>query len=102
MTVGYAITRVDLDNRMGALVAALRTDLQNIVEFKALLDDGSLLTDAVLQAAPFGYSPAETALIRAAFTDLKKLSDIAGSAAVQAATNDFWFNAKHLTGITTP
>lgn len=102
MGVGYAITKVDLDNRMGSLIAALRTDLQNIVEFKALLDDASLLTDAVLQAAPFSYTPTETALIRAAFTDLKKLSDIANAVAVQAATNDFWFNAKHLTGITTP
>lgn len=99
---GYPITRTDLDNRMGALVAALRTDLQNIVEFKALLDDASLLTDTVLQGAPFSYSSADTTLIRAAFTDLKKLSDIASAAATQASTNDFWFNAKHLTGIATP
>lgn len=102
MAAGYTITRVDLDNRMGALIAALRTDLQNIVEFKALLDDGSLLTDAVLQAAPFSYSSGDTTLIRAAFTDLKKLSDISNATATQASTNDFWFNAKHLTGIATP
>lgn len=99
---GYAFTRTDLDNRMGALISALRTDLQNIVEFKALLDDTSLLTDTLLQAAPYNYSSADTTLIRAAFADLKKLSDIASAAATQSATNDFWFNAKHLTGIATP
>jgi len=102
VSAGYAITKTDLDNRIGALISALRTDLQNVVEFKALLDDGTLLTDAVLQAVPFSYSPTETALIRAAFSDLKKLSDISNAAAVQAATNDFWFSAKHLTGIATP
>lgn len=102
MSAGYTITRVDLDNRMGVLVAALRTDLQNIVEFKALLDDATLLTDAVLQGAPFGYTPTDTALIRAAFADLKKLSDISNNAATQTPSNDFWFSAKHLTGIATP
>ena len=99
---GYAFTRTDLDNRMGVLVAALRTDLQNIVEFKALLDDASLLTDTLLQAAPYSYSSADTTLIRASFTDLKKLSDISNNLATQSATNDFWFSAKHLTGLYTP
>jgi len=102
VSAGYAITKTDLDNRIGALISALRTDLQNVVEFKALLDDATLLTDAVLQAAPFSYTTTETALIRAAFSDLKKLSDISNAGAVQAATNDFWFSAKHLTGIATP
>jgi hypothetical protein len=99
---GYSIGRADLDNRMGALISALRTDLQNIVEFKALLDDTTILPDSVLQAAPFSYSSADTTLIRAAFADLKKLSDISNNLATQSATNDFWFSAKHLTGIATP
>lgn len=100
MAAGYAIDKVGLDNRMGALIAALRTDLQNIVEFKALLDDTTILPDATLTT--LGYTAGEITTLRAAFTDLKKLSDIAGNLAVQAATNDFWFNAKHLTGLATP
>lgn len=100
MATGYTIDKAGLDNRMGALIAALRTDLQNIVEFKALLDDTTILPDATLTT--LGYTAGEITTIRAAFTDLKKLSDIAGNAGVQAATNDFWFSAKHLTGLATP
>jgi hypothetical protein len=97
MSTGYAITKVDLDNTMGRLVAALRDNLKACVTFKALLDDTTVLPDATLTA--LGYSGGEITTIRAAFADLKKLSDIANAAAVQAATNDFWFSAKHLTGI---
>jgi hypothetical protein len=99
MSTGYPITKVDLDNRMGALVLALRGALANCVSFKVLLDDTTILPDATLTS--LGYTSGEITTIRAAFTDLKKLSDIANNAAVQAATNDFWFNAKHLTGIAT-
>lgn len=97
MSAGYPIAKVDLDNRMGALVIALRGALANCVAFKVLLDDTTILPDATLTT--LGYTAGEITTIRAAFTDLKKLSDIAGAIAVQAATNDFWFNAKHLTGI---
>lgn len=99
MSTGYPITKTDLDNRMGGLVLALRGALNACVAFKVLLDDATILPDATLTA--LGYSAGEITTIRGSFTDLKKLSDIANSAAVQAATNDFWFNAKHLTGIAT-
>ena len=94
---GYPIAKVDLDNRIGALVTALRDDLNACVMFKALLDDTSILPDATLTA--LGYSAGDITQIRAAFTSLAKLSDIARASAVQAATNDFWFDAKHLAGL---
>ena len=99
MSAGYQVTKTDLDNRMGSMVVALKSALAVIVEFKADLDDTSMLTDATLTA--LGYSAGDITTIRAAFADLKKLSDIASAAATQASTNDFWFNAKHLRGTVT-
>jgi hypothetical protein len=84
---------------MGGLVVQLRDTFDAIKQFKALLDDATILPDATLQGAPISYTTGETTQIRAAFTDLAKLADISTAAATQAATNDFWFNAKHLAGI---
>lgn len=97
MTTGYAITKVDLDNRMGAAVVALRDALIAIVSLKAELDDTSILPDATLTT--LGYTSGEITTIRASFTDLSKLNDISRSAATQTPANDFWFNAKHLAGL---
>jgi chemotaxis regulatin CheY-phosphate phosphatase CheZ len=99
MTAGYTFSKTDIDNKIGRLVQALRDSFKDVVIFKAMLDDTTVLPDAVLQGPPLNYTPTETALIRAAFTDLKKLSDISNNAATQSVTNDFWFSAKHLTGI---
>lgn len=94
---GYPITKVDLDNRMGQTVLAARQALVEVARFKAMLDDSTILPDATLTS--LGYSAGEITQLRAAFTDLKKLYDISTGAATQASTNDFWFNAKHLTGL---
>jgi hypothetical protein len=102
MAAGYPISRTDLDNKMGGLVVAVRNSLLAVNQFKIQLDDTSMLTDALLQAAPYSYSSGDTTQIRAAFTDLAKLYDISRAAATQSATNDFWFNAKHLVGLNWP
>lgn len=96
MAIGYPITKTGLDNTMGGLVVTVRDSLNAVVSFKALLDDTAVLPDAVLTA--LGYGSGEITTIRAAFTDLKKLSDIARAAATQTPANDFWFNAKLLAG----
>lgn len=97
MAAGYPIVKVDLDNRMGQAVLAVRQSLVEIVRIKAMLDDTTILPDATLTS--LGYSPGEITQLRAAFADLKKLYDISTAAAVQTPANDFWFNAKHLTGL---
>lgn len=97
MAAGYAVDKVSLDNRVGQLVSGVRHALADIVAFKALLDDTTILPDSVLTT--LGYSAGEITQLRAAFADLKKLSDVANGTATQSAVNDFWFNAKHLTGI---
>lgn len=104
MATGYPITRTDLDNRMGAMVVNVRASLLAVVQFKTnWLDDATLGTDAFLQSLTPPYtgsvSSGEIQTIRAAFADLKKLSDIANGTATQGAPNDFWFNAKHLVGL---
>lgn len=97
MSVGYAITKVDLDNRMGAAVVAVRDALINIKSIKVELDDTTILPDATLTS--LGYSGPEITQLRASFTDLAKLDDISRGTATQSPANDFWFNAKHLAGL---
>lgn len=101
MAIGYPMTKIDLDNRMGGHVQTLRAALLAPVTFKNnFFDDATLGTDAFLAA--LGYTGSVSSLeiqqIRAAYADMKKLSDIANGTATQSATNDFWFNAKHLLG----
>jgi hypothetical protein len=97
MAAGYPIAKIDLDNRMGSLVTAARDALRACVDFKALLDDTTILPDATLTA--LGYSAGEITQIRASFTALVKLYDISRAAATQSPSNDFWFDAKHLAGL---
>lgn len=100
-TAGFQYTRASLDSTMGNIVTNLRNALNEVVSFNAQLNDSTLLTDAVLTAlgytGPSGTAGTDEALIRAAFTDLQKLSDIGRGLATQSPANDFWFNAKHLT-----
>lgn len=96
MSIGYPITKTGLDNLMGGLVVNVRDSLNAVVAFKALLDDTTVLPDAVLTG--LGYGSGEITTIRASFTDLKKLSDVARAAATQSPASDFWFNAKLLAG----
>jgi hypothetical protein len=97
MSVGYPVTKTDLDNRMGALIVNVRDALNACVLFKALLDDTSILPDATLTA--LGYSAGEITQIRAAFSSMKSLSDISRAVSTQPSANDFWFDAKHVAGL---
>jgi hypothetical protein len=101
MTIGYPISKTDLDNRMGEAVVTLRDAFNTILSLKALLDDSTILPDATLTT--LGYTGSSASLeiqqIRAAFADMAKLSDISRALATQSSTNDFWFNAKHLAGL---
>ena len=97
MSTGYPITKVDLDNRMGAMIVNVRDALEACVLFKALLDDSTILPDATLTG--LGYSAGEITQIRAAFSSMQSLRNISRAAATQPATNDFWFDAKHLAGL---
>jgi hypothetical protein len=96
MSVGFPVTKADMDNLAGRLALALWQAFDDVRVFKLGLDD-SIHNDAYLTA--LGYSGGDITSLRAAFTDLDKLRQISHAGAIQAATNDFWFNAKNLTGL---
>jgi hypothetical protein len=94
MTLGYPQTKAQVDTKSGTLALVLRNALRDIVTFKAWLDSK---TDQNL--LDLGYVQQEVTDLRAAFIDLKKLSDIANAAATQPATSNFFFNAVKLYGV---
>jgi hypothetical protein len=98
VSVGFTATKADLDARAGQLAMGLRDALSNCARFCDLLNDTSIFAnDAALTA--LGYTQAEVTVLRAAFTDLKALYTLSRAGATQPAANDFFFNAKHLTGV---
>lgn len=96
MTVGFPVSKADMDNLAGRLALALWKAFDDVRVFKAGLDD-SIHNDAYLTS--LGYSAGDITSLRAAFTDLDKLRQISHNQATQASGNDFWFNAKNLTGL---
>jgi len=97
LSVGYPYTKLDLDNAMGRMIVQIRDALTEATQFKAQLDDSTLLPDATLTA--LGYTGPEITQIRASFSAMKVLFDISKAAATQPAVNDFWFDAKHLANL---
>lgn len=92
--LGFPTNKIDVDSRAGQLALTLRDVFVEIVTFKAWLDTQ---TDAQLIA--LGYEQAEVTLLRAAYTDLVNLNNIAHAQDTQPAASDFFWNAKHLTGL---
>lgn len=97
MSIGYAVNKVDVDNQMGRLIVEVREALDACADFKTWLDDAALGTDAFLTT--LGYSAGEITTIRAAFSAMNNLRRIAHAEINQASQNDFFFDAKKLTGI---
>lgn len=97
MTVGYPLTKADVDSRAGSLAVDLRNKLTEIRNFKVKLDS---LTDAELgTGGGLGYSTAEIANLRSAFTDMDKLAQIYLGLATQGSAYDFRTFAKFLMGV---
>lgn len=94
MTLGYAQGKAQIDSKAGALALTVRNTFRDIVAFKTFLDGK---TDTELTA--LGYTSQEVTDLRAAFIDLKKLSDIANALATQPAASNFFFNAVKLYGV---
>lgn len=92
--LGFPTDKGNIDNRAGFLALTLRDTLADVVTVKTWLDSKQ---DADLTG--LGYSSGEVTTLRAAFTDMAKLASIARGQEVQAAASDFFWNAKHLTGL---
>jgi len=98
MSVGFTATKADIDARAGQLVMAVRDGLLRCAQFCDLLNDTSIFAnDAALIA--LGYTQAEVTTLRASFTDMKALYNVARASGTVPSNNDFWFSAKHLTGV---
>jgi len=78
-------------------VAAARDALAACARFSDYLSDTSIFPDDTALKA-LGYSQADVDSLRAAFTDLKSLYNVAHGSATVSAPNDFFFFAKHGTG----
>jgi hypothetical protein len=109
MSVGLTLTKADIDQRAAGIVIALRDSLRRASEFCALLNDTSIIAnDAALTTIGYSGPGAGTDItyLRNAFTDLGgtgvSLYRVAtGAVAGPGSPNDFFFNAKHLTGVIT-
>ena len=106
MTVGYPLTKADLDNTLGREIGAVADALLVIHRRKVWLDDASHNT--AFMTGTLAYTTPEDTLMRNAIGDLDNLYKLShmtagglGVAAVcsVAALSDFFFSAKQLGGI---
>ena len=97
MSVGYPSTKSDLDSRAGMLITAARDSLYNCQRFNTLLQNDVRFSAANL--ITIGYTSAEGTLLKASFTDLTSLYNVAHANGTVLANNDFFFNAGQLTGV---
>lgn len=93
MSVGYSAGKTDVDARAGQLSMQLRNTFADVVRFKAWLD---AQTDAQLTA--LGYNSTDITALRASYTDLYTLRQVAYGVQATGASN-FFFNAQWLTGV---
>jgi hypothetical protein len=93
VAVGFGQTKTDVDARAGQVSLTLRNTFADVVRFKAWLDAQS---DAQLTA--LGYNAADLTSLRASYTDLYNLRQVAYGVQATGASN-FFFNAQWLTGV---
>jgi hypothetical protein len=98
---GRQLTALDINNRAAAVVEQLWSALDQAHQLALWLSDSNNST-GVLTAAPISLSSADDTAIRAAILDLGSATGLWGVAHAQktvTAVNDFFFNAKKLSGV---
>ena len=93
MSVGFSTDKTAMDNRAASIARTVRDGLVDAGRMKAWLDTQ---TDADLTAR--GWTAAEVAVLKSAFTDLDNLRKVATAGATQGTVNDFLFWASKLLG----
>lgn len=93
MSVGYTVTKSDLDARAGGLAVAVRSEFEQIANLKIWLD-----AQADLVLTGMGYTVGEVSILRSAVADLAKLGDVYRGTQTQTPVYDFRTFAKQLTG----
>lgn len=94
MAVGYARTKVEVDQRAGQLSINLRNLFTEIKRFGELL---SLATDQYF--LDMGYTQADVTLLKNAYTDLYRLARVYEGAQTQGTAYDFRTHSQHLMGV---
>ena len=97
MTVGFPLSKDQLDTRLGQIALQVPDGLDEAAQVKVLLDT---LTTADLVA--LGYDEAtraEVSTMKSAYTDLYNLQRVATGQATQGTANDFLFWARKLLGV---
>ena len=93
MAIGFSTDKAAMDNRAASIAKSVRDSLVDASRMKAWLDTQ---TEAELVAR--GWTAAEVAVIKSAFTDLDNLHKVTTGQATQATANDFLFWASKLLG----
>lgn len=97
MTVGRPIGQAEINAMAGQLAIMLRDALRQCSDFCDLLNNTAIIPNDTFLTG-LGYTSGEVATLRAAFTDVKALRQVAIGAATQASANNFLFNLQKLTG----
>ena len=96
MSVGYPKGKADVDERSGTICISLRNILDEVRTFQDFLQS---TPDSDLTTAPYNYDPQEVAILKSAFNDLTKLSDIYEGKQSLPEAYDFTTFAHLLTGV---
>lgn len=100
MALGFTVDQASVNNRAGLLVAQLWSTLRDLNELNSWLNDS---THDTAFLTGLGFTSAEVTALKAAVADLGSANGLWGVAHNQktvTSTNDFFFNAKKLTGTT--
>lgn len=98
---GNSYTAADINARAGLLVTALSTSLEEVRRFKLWLDDATH-NDTALGPSGVGVTTPDLLVIRNSFADLGGASGlyaVARGTYAPAGANNYFFNAKNLTGL---
>ena len=97
MTVGFPLTKDQLDTRLGQIALQIRDGLEEAQQMNALL--GTLTTQALEALGYDETTNGEVSVMKSAFTQLAQLADVANNNGTVTTSNDFLFWAKKLLGV---
>ena len=105
MSVGFPVTKADLDTKMALEIGAVATALEACRARLIWLNDAARNTPYL--TTTLGYTSGEETTLRAAFADLDSLRQISHGVGAKgiatigstAAANNFFFSAQQLGGV---
>lgn len=93
--IGTQLTRSDVDTRLSQITQQINSGFSLVMQMQEWL---AAQTDDVLEAAPFGYTSDEVAVIKSAFSNLDQLRTVYEGVAASPEPQDFRTFAQQLWG----